>query len=1825
MTSEMTSQTLSSATLQPSRSAEPSRPGDSRFYANPNRRTLQKNPPTSVSTSQSRFPSISSQRSVEPNAESTTTTTKRRKSIRERSSTFGSRGTENHRRTPLADSSTAQQMPLIDQNDDQTLPDNSAFPTPVNFDDFHNSIVPKEPSLSHFPYPGQVIAGYGTAPSPPKPAPRWSTTPSVSNTKAPRSSILGRRPSNASRNPIDERRIGAQGSMAPPPAPPIGRPRRQSHVTQPCPSIITARPPRKSIVPGISTSSPSTDDNLPQRRPSLSKRNTSTDTRVSSSSLRASQQPSSSNPSFLNTTRSQKAKSLQPSARTNRDNLHTPSGASDHSQSSSTTTARTPGKGTTGRTTTPSSSRRASMMPHHATGLGARTISPTDARRMKRMSLIPHPPPIPQPSPAQQVELNHSRPRSSAHSPPPSMIPRKSVTPSSARTTPDPHRKSYSSGISLSSNTSYNSARNSSGSLQGRPSQTLSTSRLPTPKTRMDQSGHEEEEVPPVPAIPKAYESPKAETDAGHFKPMFAPRKSSLPLDTPTKTEPTKHHVIVDKASGTVNQDILGTPKPHTINRTFHSEMKIRPNIHIGKKNLQPLKLPPLNLMPLSGPVANKIDALRDRDSNGVVLRFANTPPPRQGPAKTPSTPMTASKASFFPNSVYEMGLPPPGPSRSNSSQFGLPNPSGFRVQNSSSALDLMEMPSTRNFSPYLSSSLPKNDNGPNYVHDNFSKPTTQRLTGPRPQTQISSISISGNVGIKYHYEEAEIPPSPQSKVSLDQDRNTWRADLDLKLSTDMSKFDNMPPPKLPASATTTNLSRVSPISKSAFITSRRKPSVSSSTSAAPSLRKKSVSSDQSISLVPTPSTDSGEAELHPARSSSSILSPVHRLLGGTRSSPTPKSPRPEDADLDRDDLSAEEEMRKLGSKRKDFEAAAKELDELRRRASPKERATPAQALKVATLNIFERGEIIDYKEIYFCGTHKAKKHVGDLNSQSANFGYDDERGDYNIVIGDHIAYRYEIVDVLGKGSFGQVVRCVDHKTGVLVAVKIIRNKKRFHQQALVEVNILQKLKEWDPQSRHSVVNFTQSFYFRGHLCISTELLGINLYEFIKAHDFRGFSLKIIRRFTKQMLSTLVLLHAHRVIHCDMKPENVLLVHPLRGEIKVIDFGSSCFENEKVYTYIQSRFYRSPEVILGMSYGMPIDIWSLGCILAELYTGYPLFPGENEQEQLACIMEVFGPPEKHLIEKSTRKKLFFDSSGKPRLTVSSKGRRRKPSSKDLRHALKCDNPAFLDFISRCLRWDPARRLSPRDALQHEFITGVKPPPPRSSRSAAAGMRDSPAKRSTSTATSTNGRPLPEPPSSLKTEGSRSRGPPSHSPVKYGGPKRHSTFHSISTGVGTKRSSNGTSATGSTLPRVAPRSTSGKPDLAAAAAATSLISSQQCNNSAPMNGFAEHGLDEDKFGEQQGIAAKLRTFDAFPKTKPTYTSTSRGGGQWTLFIILFCTALSCSELLSWYRGQENHHFGVERGVSRDLQFNLDIVVTMPCDDVRVNIQDAAGDHISTADLLTREPTSWAAWQRHIGEHNYQTLNKEDATRLEEQEEDLHVEHVLGEVRRSRKRKFPKGPKVKSSDTVDSCRLYGSMEGNKVHGDLHITARGHGYFEWGEPVDPRAVNFTHMITELSFGPHYSSLLNPLDKTISTTSDPFFKYQYYLSVVPTIYSKAGTIDPNSEYLPDPTSITSKDSKTMIFTNQYAVTSHSRTLDQRVFVVPGIFFKYNIEPILLIVSQERGSLLALLVRLVNVMSGVLVAGGWLFKLATWTGEIIGKRNLMKSEGLLTGKHAIE
>ncbi|XP_053960210.1 dual specificity tyrosine-phosphorylation-regulated kinase 2 [Anastrepha ludens] len=396
---------------------------------------------------------------------------------------------------------------------------------------------------------------------------------------------------------------------------------------------------------------------------------------------------------------------------------------------------------------------------------------------------------------------------------------------------------------------------------------------------------------------------------------------------------------------------------------------------------------------------------------------------------------------------------------------------------------------------------------------------------------------------------------------------------------------------------------------------------------------------------------------------------------------------------------------------------------------------TPSELVKKFRnyLTDVEFEELKVYKEIWYFGQNANKNYNKTTTNGTANAGFDDDNGNYKINEHDHIAFRYEILEVIGKGSFGQVIRAMDHKTNTYVAIKIIRNKRRFLNQAVVELNILDELREKDADGSHNVIHMLDYTYFRKHLCITFELLSLNLYELIKKNNYNGFSMSLIRRFCNSIVKCLRLLYKENIIHCDLKPENILLKQRGSSSIKVIDFGSSCYVSRKIYTYIQSRFYRSPEVILGLQYGTAIDMWSLGCILAELYTGFPLFPGENEVEQLACIMEVLGLPPKELIANATRRRLFFDSRGAPRCTTNSKGRKRLPNGKSLSQALFCQDRYFINFLQRCLEWDPAERMTPEEAAHHEFLQNSSSSRHRSCRmpnsSSTGGLNNSSSQKS----------------------------------------------------------------------------------------------------------------------------------------------------------------------------------------------------------------------------------------------------------------------------------------------------------------------------------------------------------------------------------------------------------------------------------------------------------------------------------------------------------------
>ncbi|TNN07892.1 Dual specificity tyrosine-phosphorylation-regulated kinase 4 [Schistosoma japonicum] len=364
---------------------------------------------------------------------------------------------------------------------------------------------------------------------------------------------------------------------------------------------------------------------------------------------------------------------------------------------------------------------------------------------------------------------------------------------------------------------------------------------------------------------------------------------------------------------------------------------------------------------------------------------------------------------------------------------------------------------------------------------------------------------------------------------------------------------------------------------------------------------------------------------------------------------------------------------------------------------------TPRTALDMYSkkLTTFEREEILSFSKIWYLGLSAQK--IDGIQGSSNNHGYDDDNGGYLKITHDHIAYRFQTLETLGKGSFGRVIRAIDHKSGFPVAIKIIRNKKRFHQQAQVEVAILENLKKADHKNTHNIIHIRDHFTFRNHLCIVFDLLGSNLYDLLRKNDFRGFTIHSLKKITVKLLNCLCLLRKQGIIHCDLKPENILIGLNNSSELKVIDFGSSCFTNQKTYTYIQSRFYRAPEIILGISYGPPIDMWSLGCILPELYTGRPLFPGENENEQLACIMEVLGVPSELLLEKASRRRVFFDSKRTPRYLTNSRGRKRIPGSETIENLVKTVDSKFINLLNQCLTWDPDERLTPNEALNHEWI------------------------------------------------------------------------------------------------------------------------------------------------------------------------------------------------------------------------------------------------------------------------------------------------------------------------------------------------------------------------------------------------------------------------------------------------------------------------------------------------------------------------------------------
>ncbi|CAF2405095.1 unnamed protein product [Rotaria sp. Silwood2] len=233
---------------------------------------------------------------------------------------------------------------------------------------------------------------------------------------------------------------------------------------------------------------------------------------------------------------------------------------------------------------------------------------------------------------------------------------------------------------------------------------------------------------------------------------------------------------------------------------------------------------------------------------------------------------------------------------------------------------------------------------------------------------------------------------------------------------------------------------------------------------------------------------------------------------------------------------------------------------------------------------------------------------------------------------------KYEILGVIGEGAYGVVLKARKKDSNTVVAIKYFKQAPGYHTDADVidrELNILQSLRF------ENVVELIEWFRDKKRCCFVFEYVEWNMLQVLQEHP-EGLSLEHVYRLSYQLFSAIHWCHTHEIIHRDIKPENLLISKNFI--LKLCDFGFARFCNTKAiadyYTdYVATRWYRSPELLVGSPYGKPVDVWACGCIMAELKTGQALFAGESDIDQLYRIQKCLGPlPTKYTLTMNTNPK-----------------------------------------------------------------------------------------------------------------------------------------------------------------------------------------------------------------------------------------------------------------------------------------------------------------------------------------------------------------------------------------------------------------------------------------------------------------------------------------------------------------------------------------------------------------------------------------------------------
>lgn len=327
---------------------------------------------------------------------------------------------------------------------------------------------------------------------------------------------------------------------------------------------------------------------------------------------------------------------------------------------------------------------------------------------------------------------------------------------------------------------------------------------------------------------------------------------------------------------------------------------------------------------------------------------------------------------------------------------------------------------------------------------------------------------------------------------------------------------------------------------------------------------------------------------------------------------------------------------------------------------------------------------------------------------------------------GDILKSRFKISTLLGEGTFGRVVKVRDLENDHVMALKIIKNVEKYREAAKLEINALNKINEKDPNCKHLCVRMIDWFDYHGHICIAFEMLGMSVFDFLKDNNYEPYPLDHVRHMSYQLCYAVKFLHDNRLTHTDLKPENILFVDSEHKsafskkrnrnvrrvkstDIRLIDFGSATFDHEHHSTIVSTRHYRAPEVILELGWSHPCDVWSIGCIMFELYLGMTLFQTHDNLEHLAMMERILGPLPNYMARK-TKTNYFYhgklDWSEK-----SSSGRYVRDHCKPLERYITEndeDHKLLFDLIQKMLIYDPEDRVTLYDALKHPFFDKLPP-------------------------------------------------------------------------------------------------------------------------------------------------------------------------------------------------------------------------------------------------------------------------------------------------------------------------------------------------------------------------------------------------------------------------------------------------------------------------------------------------------------------------------------